>query len=163
MMFCTQPATHHRPGERGFTLIETVIFLVALSIALTGVAKVFHDRAGASVDPVLRLYALEEAQSLLDEVLARKFDQNTPTGGVPACNSFGGPACAGITPDGAFDDVGDYHGYSKPYPTGFALNVAVVEAGDELSLPAAEARRVSVTIALPNDHTFILSAYKVNF
>lgn len=147
----------------GFSLIETIVFLVVISVALVSLTAVFNQFVVQSVDPAVRVRALEHGQALMDEILARRFDQNTPTGGVPACGTANAPACAGINPDGRFDDVGDYHGYldtSFPY---YQLSVTVTEAGSELGLNNALARRITVTVNADDGSRLVLSAYKVNF
>ncbi|WP_185231586.1 type IV pilus modification PilV family protein [Teredinibacter franksiae] len=152
--------------EFGVTLVETIMFLVVMGIALTALLMVFSQSVVNSVDPVVRVKALEVAQSQLDEIMSRKFDENTPTGGFPACGSADGPSCLGISPDGDFDDVGDYAGFSdNAYPL-YPVSVTVVNAGDELGdpvLPVEQARRITVTVGMPGGDTLTLSAYRTNF
>lgn len=144
------------------TLVETMVFLVVVSIALVALVRVFSQGVSDSVDPVVRARALELGQATLDEILARKYDENTPTGGVPACNSTDGPPCVGIAPDGDYDDVGDYHGISdtsSPYHT---IDVTVTDANGA-GFPAVQARLITVTVSLPDGDSLTLSAYKANF
>ncbi len=148
---------------RGVTLIETIIFLVVVSIALVALVKVYTYAVVNSVDPVVRTRALELAQAQLDEILSRKFDENTPSGGVPACDTTGEPACAGIAPDGDFDDVGDFHGNPTISDPNHTVTVSVTNAGADLGLPAAQARRISVTVSVTASDSLTLSVYKTNF
>lgn len=147
--------------QRGVTLIEVVLFIVVLAIALVAILRVFNLAVTRSVDPLIRVRAIEIAQAQLDEILSRRFDENTPVGGVPACNSTNGVTCLGITADTDFDDVGDYHLFTQTFSAGYALTVNVI-AED------AETRRISVTVNLPDlssssDSSITLSAYRVNF
>lgn len=152
-----------RYSQSGITLIETIVFIVVISIALGTLLQVFNHNVVQSADPAMRISALEQAQSLLDDILARKFDQNTPTGGVPACGTSAGQPCAGIVPDGAYDDVGDYNGYAQAVGGGYSFVVSVVAAGSELGLANAQARRITVVVNTPDATPLTLSAYKVNF
>lgn len=152
-----------KPAQSGVTLIETIVFIVVISIALVALVKVFNQNVIQSVDPAIRIQALERGQALLDDILARRFDENTPTGGVPACGSATGPACAGIGADAAFDDVGDYHGVVQTFGTGFSAAVTVTEAGSEIGLANSSARRITVVVDSPDGKSLTLSAYKVNF
>lgn len=98
----------------GFTLIEIVVGIVVSAIALTLLSVLFFSNAGRSVEPILQIRAAEFGQALLDEILAKKFDQKTPVGGVPACNPCTPPANFG--PDASesratFNDVDDYNTY----------------------------------------------------
>lgn len=147
----------------GLSLVETIVFIVVISIALTTLVQVFNQSVVQSVDPIIRIKALEKGQALLDEILARKFDENTPTGGVPACDSSEGAACLGITPDSDYDDVGDYNGYTDNSDTGFAVSVSVSNAGADLGLPANQARLITVSVSMADGNVSVLSAYKVNF
>lgn len=156
-------ATSAKQNQHGVTLIETVVFIVMVSVALGGLALAFNHSVVNSVDPVSRVKALEKAQATMDMVLSRKFDENTPTGGVPACDSTGGMACGGISPEGDFDDVGDYHGFVDNSDARYPINVSVVAAGADLGLNPDSARRITVEVSTPNGNAITLSAYKVNF
>ena len=148
--------------EQGFTLVETIMFIVVVSIALVALLRVFNQAISGSVDPVIRVRALELAQAQLDDILARKFDENTPTGSVPRCGSASAPACAGIVADTDYDDVGDFNGFVDNSFAGHRVSVSVVNAGADLGLAAAEARLITVTVTYANDQ-LSLSAYRVNF
>lgn len=150
-------------GQRGITLIETVVFMVIVSIALSTLLMVFNQSVMQSVDPALRVKALERGQGVMDLILTRKFDENTPTGGVPACGTSSAAACAGIVADTDYDDIGDFNGYSSTDDPRFPLRVSVVEAGTELGLPLAQARRITVTVTMPDGNNLTLAAYKANF
>lgn len=152
-----------RRAQTGVSLLELVVFIVVVSIGLSTLLMVFNQSVVRSSDPAVTIKALESAQALMDEILARKFDENTPTGGIPACDSNEGEPCLGIVSDGDFDDVGDYHNYSLNSDGNFQINVAVTAAGADLGLPAARARLIRVTVAMPGEREMVLSAYKVNF
>ncbi len=147
----------------GVTLIETIVFLVIVSIALGVLVRVYTYAVVNSVDPLVRTRALGLAQAQLDEIMSRKFDENTPTGGVPACDSTLGVACAGISADSDYDDVGDYNGYVNSSYANHTLTVSVSAAGADLGLPAAQARLVSVNATVSGGDSLTLSAYKTNF
>lgn len=150
-------------GQRGFTLMEVIVFIVVVAIAMGALLAVFNHSVVNSVDPAIRVKALEKAQATLDDILARKFDENTPTGGVPACDSSAGVPCNGISPDGDFDDVGDYNGYNNNADARFPISVSVANAGADLGLAANRARLITVSVAMPGGGSLSLSAYKVNF
>lgn len=155
--------SHRANGQGGFTLLEVIVFMVVVAIAMGALLAVFNKSVVNSVDPAVRIKALEKAQATLDDILARKFDENTPTGGVPACDSATGLPCSGISPDGDFDDVGDYHGYGDNSDPGFPLSVSVTLAGGDLGLAAGQAKLITVNVTMPGGSTLTLSAYKVNF
>lgn len=147
----------------GFTLIEVLAFILVVSVGLGGLLFTFNYGVIHSVDPVTRIKGLELTQALLDTILSRRFDENTPAGGVPACNASGGSTCAGILADAGYDDVGDYNGYTSTSEAGYSLSVSVVEAGNDLGITNTQARRITVTTQMPDNRTLTLTAYKVNY
>ena len=155
--------------QKGATLIEIIVFIVIIGIALAATLKVFSQSVASASDPLIRIRALELGQAQLDEILARKFDENTPTGGVPACDSGDGPSCLGIVPDSDYVDVGDFDGFTDSSHAGYVVSVSVTNAGDDLGLASAQARLIRVDVTGPttgasgNAVALTLSAYKVNF
>ena len=152
-------------GQRGFTLVELLVFMVVVAIGLVSLLKVFDRAVGNSVDPVVQVRALECAQAKLDEVLARRFDASTPAGGIPACGSAsaGAVACTGIVADVALDDVGDYNGTVDNTLANCSVAVVVAEAGVDLGMANSRARRITVTSNSDGGGQVVLSAYRVNF
>lgn len=149
----------------GVTLIELIVFIVIVSIALGALLSVFNHSVSRSVDPIVQARALECAQSKLEQILARKFDENSPTGGVPACGSAetNAVACAGITSDAAYDDVGDYNGQIDNSNADCEITVSVTNAGADLGLSADQARLIRVDVSSPGGGSATLSVYKANF
>ena len=153
-------------GQAGVTLIEMIVFVIVVSIALVALISVFNQAMINSVDPLIRIQALECAQAKLDEVTSRKFDENTPTGGVPACGSAetGASACAGIIADADFDDIGDYNG--QTFVDGNCnVSVSVVGEGTDLGIAddANLVRLITVTATSADGNTVVLSTYQTNF
>lgn len=142
----------------GFTLVELLFFLVVVAVGLGGLLKVFNDAVLNSVDPVLRVKAIEKSQALLDEILSRKFAEDTPTGGSPPCSP-----CAAISSDSGYDDVGDYNGYTDTSDAAISISVAVVNAGTEVGVTNTNARRITVTTTMSDGSKVVLSAYKLNY
>ena len=83
---------------RGFTLIETIITLVVLSIASVGVLTVFTVGISGSADPLIISQATSLAQEKMDEAIALR-----ASGGYAAVLADPGGAFA--APFGAFSWV----------------------------------------------------------
>ena len=117
----------------GFTLIEIVITIVILG-AVTGILVPFFNAIVHSPDPEIRERAISLGQAMMDEIMAKKWDQNTPLGGGPICteespNLTTRPklidACVtkattstslgadGQTDRTLYDDVDDYNGWHE--------------------------------------------------
>ena len=106
-------------ASRGVTLIEMVIFIAIISVALTGTLVAFINTGKYSADPLVKIRTIALGQSLLEEILLKKYDENSPqTGGCVDYSS--NTRCTGapngetiLRADGEsrtdFDDVDDYH------------------------------------------------------
>lgn len=160
--------------QSGFTLIEMIVFMVVVSIGLATLLLAYNHAVSRGTDPVIRVRLLELAQSRLDDVMARKYDETSPIGGIPACGSAesGAPACGGaIGADSgensanpaSLDDVDDFHNASDTPYTGYTRTVSVAFAGSELGVANNQAKRITVTVTAPNSEQFSLSSYRTNF
>ncbi|MHB1228568.1 MAG: type IV pilus modification PilV family protein [Desulfurivibrionaceae bacterium] len=68
----------------GFTLVEIVITIVILG-AVAGILVPFFNAITHSPDPVIRERAISLGQAMMDEIMAKRWDENTPIGGGPIC------------------------------------------------------------------------------
>jgi len=170
---------------RGFTLIETVVSIVVVGILLPLVVAFFVPELSRSVDHLESVRAAELGKSYLEEILGRRFDENSEIGNVRRCGDIasGASACsATLGPDAGevwgdrstYDDADDYNGLNDSPPTnvvgesragyaGFAVQVAVVNAQADLGLGANNVKRIDVDVTAPSGTHFVFSAYKANF
>lgn len=150
------PTRYRHEKHRGVSLIELIVFIVIVSIALTALLAVYIQSSRANVDPIIRVRLLEAAQSRLDEVIALKYDEATPSGGIPACSS-GDPAAVACTnsPEGNMDDVDDFHNHTDVIYSNYNRTVRVTTANNR--------KLISVTVTAPNGQALTLSAYRYNF
>jgi MSHA pilin protein MshD len=122
--------------QRGISLIELIMFIVIISVALSGILGVMNIVMRHSADPLVHKQALAIAESLLEEVALMPYticDPDDPNAGsaVTAANCTGGAGgpndeSATIGPEGAgsvggaegryaapqFDNVNDYNGFA---------------------------------------------------
>ncbi len=77
-----KPFLRFLSGKDGFTLIEMVITIIILG-ASSMILLPFFSSISNSPDPVLRGRAIALGQSMMDEILAKKWDENTIAGGGP--------------------------------------------------------------------------------
>lgn len=118
---------HIRPTatQQGVTLLELIAVIVILAISLAGVTAAISGALSRNADVMLETRAVALAQSYLDEILSRRFDENSAPRGIPPCRTncteeidFGPDA--GESERADFDDVDDYHeleegfGYDDP-------------------------------------------------
>ena len=90
------------PRQRGFTLIELIIFIVVVAAGLAGILSVMNTVVKSSADPMIRKQTIAIAESLLEEILLR--DYAKPTGSTALSFSAGGTR-------NLFDCVDDYNNY----------------------------------------------------
>lgn len=180
------PVNRQRVAQGGFSLVEMVVVIVVLALGLAGVTLVINRTVLQSPEALVQTRAMEIAQAYLDEIIAKRFDENSGQGGLPRCDSTDTNAqgCgASLGPDNPpetsralYDDVDDYHGLSHSPPralatgsalgnySGFDVSVEVVLAGTELGYSDnARAKRVTVTVATARGNRYAVSAYRINF
>jgi MSHA pilin protein MshD len=75
----------------GFSLIETLIFILVLGIGLTGILGLLIQNTSSSADPYVRERAVAIAHAYMDEIMGRRFDEHTPLGG--GCVETGSNSC----------------------------------------------------------------------
>jgi len=156
--------------SKGFTLIELIAFIVIIGILMVTMGSVFQYASVRANAPLINSQLISMAQSQLDETLSRKYDEATPTGGIPACNT-GSLLCVGIGLDtgenindaSTFDDVDDFNDYQDIPQAGYTRRVSVVFAGSDFSINNEHAKRIIVTVTSPQGESASLSTYRFNF
>ena len=63
-----------RSRHRGFTLIELIIFIVVVSAGLAGILSVMNTVVKSSADPMVRKQSIAIAESLLEEILLKNYN-----------------------------------------------------------------------------------------
>ena len=150
--------------QRGFSLVEVIVFIMIVSVALVGVVSVMNLTTQRSADPLIRKQAIAVAESMLEEVSLQAY----PVGG------FAGPYTQANRQ--FFDDIRDYDGFTTsgifsiddvtatPIPglTAYTLNVTVV--GSALNgIPVADASLITVTVTGPDGVPVAMSGYRTNY
>ena len=144
-----------RHNQRGFTLIELIMFIVIVSVALVGILLVLNVTTKSSADPLIHKQALAIAESLLEEIELMPFtycdpdDSNAAVATAataaqcPAAGGVGGVEALGPEAPGGtetryaapnFDNVNDYHNFHMTSIGGIQniANVTVLTGYDAL-------------------------------
>lgn len=118
--------------NKGFTLIELISGIVVFAVALTIVTSLIASQSRRSIDPIWQVRAIELGQSLLNEINAKAFDeQSDMLGGSARCNeSVACTASGSLGPDAgegraSFDDIDDFNGLDV---SGLAITNSLGEA-----------------------------------
>ena len=69
----------------GFTLVETIVSMLIISIAALAMASSLGFAFARSSDGLLESKVVYIAQGYLEEIQARRYDEVTPVGGTPPC------------------------------------------------------------------------------
>lgn len=147
-----------RPRQRGFTLVELIIFIVVVGAGLAGILSVSNQVVRTSADPMLTKQSVTLAESLMEEILQKDFAN--PVGGYSGTNRA------------LFDDVADYNGYVTAAGMVDVQGVAIAGLGGYNASPAVAvmamtswngipALRVTVSITGPGG-TVSLVGYRSN-
>lgn len=164
-------------SESGFSLVETILTIVIISISLVVLVSAWGQSARHSGDPFWHAKAAYLGQAYLEEILTKRFDENTPVGGQPACTSTTCSAVLGADAGetrALFDDVDDYHGLNetpsenalgviRPEYSSYQVTVSVSYAGVELGRPAATVKRINVTVTPPGESAQLFVVYRGNY
>lgn len=106
--------------EGGATFVEVVISIAIIGIALVPLTMSFAFTSGRSADSMIEVRVVELGQAYLEEVLSKRFDENSAVGGSPPCSAATTP-CGTIGPEpgetrATYDDVDDYDGVDEQPP-----------------------------------------------
>lgn len=152
--------------QQGISLIELVLFIVIVSVAVSGVLSVINVANTGSVDPLIHKQALAIAESLLEEIELQNFS-NPP-------NGYTGPAIQDTR--GSFDDIGDYNGFATvgifpadgslvvvPGLGGYSVNVVVTNASSDWGLADGNVVSIAVTVTPPSGNPLTAIGYRFNY
>lgn len=188
---CTDPLRFGRHGQRGFTIIELVIFIVVIGVAVAGVLGVMNFTTSRSADPQLRKQALVLAEGMLEEVQTARFTFCTPddpaaetaasTAECATPESVGLPAAGTLRPYLNVTDYVSAFGTAQTYtsdavgtvfPAPYTLAVTIAPetalgpAGGLVpsgAVPAnMEALRITVTVTYPGQ-SITLVGYRTRY
>ena len=172
--------------QQGFTLMEIIVGIVTLSVVLLLVSAVVGPQFQQSANPMLEVRANELAQSVLNEIIGKAFDENSPVGGALRCSETGAPSCTAATSLGAetgesrpdYDDVDDYINITlqdalgkdlslSGLYTGFSLGISVFYDDDLNGIQDVGDgnlfKLIRLTVTSPNQQDFVFTVYKGNY
>ncbi|MES2584926.1 MAG: prepilin-type N-terminal cleavage/methylation domain-containing protein [Pseudomonadota bacterium] len=145
----------NRHTQRGFTLIEVIIFIVVVGAGLAGILAVSNNTVKDSAEPMVRKQAMALADSILEEILQK--DYNDPDG-LPNVVEPGGRA--------EYDAVDDYNGKTKAdfadWPTSLGSYTVSIVVAAPAALGSATAKQVTVTVTGSNN-AIVMTGFRTQY
>ena len=149
-----------RRRAAGFTLVETIIFIVIVGAALAGVLAVLNVTASRSADPFLMKQSLAIGEAFIDEILSRDY-----------ANAAVYTTSPPVDPRSNYADVDDYNLYAATGITtragaaiaGLALYRVSVAVAAEAAIGGANMKAITVTVTDPSGRTYPSTAYKADY
>ena len=83
----------------GFSLIELIVTMMLVSITVLAMSYALGFSFSHQSDGLWQAKSVALAESYVEEIMARRYDETTPMGGVPPCSPATTP-CGGIGSDG---------------------------------------------------------------
>jgi len=165
---CTteQAPKRTKATQRGFTLIELIIFIVVVSAGLAGILSVMNTVVKSSADPMLRKQSIAIAESMLEEVLLKDYIN---TLGKQSVQSVRANWTMVIDADGYYTSTGITDPQNVPIvgleKYNIAVTVALATAADNAQLAALTpaAYKVTVTVTDPGANTVTLVGYRASY
>lgn len=136
---------------RGFTLIEVIIFIVVVGAGLAGILSVSTTVVKSSADPMVRKQAAALADSILEEILQKEYQDPDGT--------------SGETTRDTMDDVDDYNGKTQALFADWPASLSsytVTIAVSATTLGTTPAKRVTVTVS-GGGNSVALVGYRTNY
>lgn len=152
--------------QRGISLIELIIFIVILSVALTGILLVMNQVTRHSADPLIHKQAIAAAESLLEEIELQDFvDAND--GVTTTCPVAS--AVTAATRASVYHIVDCYDGFTmngitdlnnNPVGLGsYQASVAIIPASLG-GIAAGSAVRITVIVDTPQGEHIAIDGYR---
>ena len=165
---------NNKHKQKGFSLIELVITIVVLGIALAALSSSVFNAVGKNADPLWQTKATHLSQAYLDEILAMKYQEDSPVGGgsVGGCSSALGPDSGESSRD-LYNDVDDYNGLTETARfldqtsglastySGYQVSVAVT-CVDAQGNTSNNSKLIQLTITSPTNEALVFSAYRAD-
>lgn len=116
--------------RKSITLIELVVAILVLSLAFPALFKFFSEAIRLSVDSESVSTATQIAQSFMEEMHLKRFDENAeaPTGDLgyePLTNGLDETFSESSSDHHNWDDVDDYNGYDQDYELDSSYHIKI--------------------------------------
>lgn len=148
------PDFRHWRRQRGITFIELVMFIVIVSVGISGILLVLNFATSRSADPQRQKQALAIAEALMEEIQGSRFtfcDATDATAEVAGAPIVGAGGCT-TTIENVGRDVGENRPYDNVNDYVSAFNAPTTISSDvtNQSFPTGYSAAVTITPAALN-------------
>jgi MSHA pilin protein MshD len=141
-----------RSRQRGFTLIELIIFIVVVSAGLAGILSVMNTVVKSSADPMVRKQAVALVDSILEEILLKSYAHD--------------PAASVGTNRATYDNVDDYNGLTQTaftdLPSGLSGYAIAIAVAAPAPLNGIAMKKVTVAVSRGGEN-ISMSSYRSSY
>ncbi|HXL98017.1 MAG TPA: type II secretion system protein [Steroidobacteraceae bacterium] len=150
-----------RSRHRGVTLIELVVAITIVAIAVTTILGAFAVVATRSADAMMQQQAIAIGESYLSEILQRWVVDPNPT--TPP--NTGRASWDLVDQYNGLVDVGAHDQFGNPIASlnTYTVSVSTSQSSALTGVPAADARRVDITVSYPPSASVTLSGYRTHY
>ncbi len=161
--------------------MELIVTMSVVSIAVLALTYTLSSAFARQSDGLWQAKTVALAEAYVEEIMARRYDETTPLGGVPPCPPVACSAALGAEGEsrGQFDDVDDYNGLDEQPPRdadgnvradydGYRVQVSVAYAtagqvGTFGLDDASDAKLVTVTVSPPSGAPLSFAVLRGNY
>ncbi len=157
--------------QRGISLVELIMYIVIVSVAITGILAVMDQVTRYSADPLVQKQAIAVAESLLEEIELQDFNSAS---GVTSCPT-GPNLVTQANRASQYHIVCDYNGFSttgifslndstsaSAVLANYTANVAITNEAFN-GIAAGSAVRITVTVIDPQNNTISIDGYRTAY
>jgi len=150
-----------RIPHRGVTLVELVVAITIVAIAATAILGALAAVATRSADAMMQQQAIAIAESYLSEILQRWVIDPSPT--TPP--NTGRASWDLVDQYNGLVDVGAHDQFGNPIASlnNYTVSVSTSQSSALAGVPAADARRVDITVSYPPSASVTLSGYRTSY
>jgi MSHA pilin protein MshD len=150
-----------RSRHRGVTLIELVVAITIVAIAVTTILGALAAVATRSADAMMQQQAISIAESYLTEILQRWVIDPNPS--TPP--NTGRASWDRVDQYNGLTDVGAHDQFGNPIASlsTYTVSVSTSQSSALAGVPAADARRVDITVSYPPSASVTLSGYRTRY
>lgn len=142
----------NKAPQRGFTLIELIIFIVIVGVGLAGILLVMNTVVKSSADPMVQKQALALADGIVEEILLKAYAHD--------------PNAAAGTNRASYDNVDDYNGLTQSsfndWPPELSAYTVAITVAAPLSVSGVTMKKISVTVGRQGE-TVKMTGYRASY